>query len=146
MAKSGVLRIPSTMLLKFTTTDMLNTGLIDVASGERAYEIVTVTQAGLAVECSSSDAANSSSFTSSSSVLAEVSPLKEQDPSLALPTLPERRLTTITDASGQTVAQLSWTGRHPQITISDEKVGGLTDLFGSNTVRFMYVFSPVIQW
>ena len=30
------------MLLKFTAPDMLNTSLIDVATGERAYNIVTV--------------------------------------------------------------------------------------------------------
>jgi len=30
-----------------------------------------------------------------------------------------------------------WKGRRPEITICDEKVGGLNELFGSSSVRFM---------
>lgn len=126
------------MLLKFTTADMLSTALIDVATGERAYGIETVLQPApdpaLVVLPSTSSSQPCSSFASSSY-------LPEKPPRLSPPPDAEHHKTTITDASGHVHAQILWTGRQPDITIHDEHVGGLTDLFGSSTIRFMYVLS-----
>ncbi|KAF8912066.1 hypothetical protein CPB84DRAFT_1761180 [Gymnopilus junonius] len=97
------------MLLKFTSPDMFNTSLINVATNQRAYDILTI-------------------------------PLPDGDSSLPkkLSTLSdphsaERRQTILTDATGNIVANIIWNGRRPDITILDEKVGALTDLFGSST-------------
>jgi hypothetical protein len=48
------------------------------------------------------------------------------------------RHTAITNAAGDIVASVTWNGRRPKVILGDEKVGALTDLFGSSTVRFMY--------
>lgn len=105
------------MLLKFTTADILNTVLVDVSTGEQAYDIVTV--------------------------LEEVSEMQGERPSADEPSerdvlSKERRRTSIRNASGVLLVSISWTGRRPEITILDEKVGQITDLFGSSTVKFMY--------
>jgi hypothetical protein len=111
------------MLLRFTSPDMLNSSLIDVSSGQRAYHIVTGLLPPKPEDDGESDpqgplAASSSSHVSTSQ---------------------ERRYTTITDVFGSTLVSITWTGRQPDITILDENVGGLFGLFGSSTVRFMYV-------
>ncbi|KAG6860584.1 hypothetical protein C0995_009633, partial [Termitomyces sp. Mi166 len=97
------------MLLKFTTADILSTALVDVSTGERAYHIVTV------LEASATEGEKTSEVDASS----------------------ERRHTSIKDVSGTSLVSISWTGRRPDITILGEKVGQLTNLFGSSTVRFM---------
>lgn len=131
------------MLLKFTAPDMLNTSLVDVATGERAYNIVTalsppVEQAEESPEAPEQASSYSHSVSSSSSA----SFLKKSAPAMSPDELKgERRQTTITNASGDILANISWNGRRPDITIADEKVGALTDLFGSSTVRFMCVSS-----
>ncbi len=124
------------MLLKFTTIDMFNTSLINVASGERAYDIVTVPVAGKPEKVASSQEPLSSSQTAAAS--RDFSPIKEY------PTLSEekedgvtRRQTQIKDASGHVVVDVHWEGRHPHITIDGTEVGGLNDLFGTSSVRFM---------
>ncbi|KAG6854555.1 hypothetical protein C0991_004891 [Blastosporella zonata] len=104
------------MLLKFTSADMFNTALIDVSTGERAYDIVTV------LEPPTADKAQPPSESAESSL--DV-------------TSNERRHTCIRDASGSSLVSISWNGRRPDISILDEKVGQLTDLFGSSTVKFM---------
>lgn len=109
------------MLLKFTTVDMLNTALIDVSTGQRVYDIATILlppPSEAEKEVASVASAEESPVASSSSQ--------------------ECRHTSITDSSGNSIVSISWSGRHPDITILDEKIGGLTDLFGSTTVRFMY--------
>ena len=112
------------MLLRFTTADMLNTALIEVASGARVYSIVTVpAESGIV-----SQTKEFSACTSCSEKFSSAPPLRCK-----------RRRTTVMDSSGQPVASMIWNGRHPDITIGEEHVGGLTDLFGSSTVRFMYV-------
>ncbi|KAF5358413.1 hypothetical protein D9756_001295 [Leucocoprinus leucothites] len=124
------------MLLKFTTTDMFNTLLIDVASGERTYEINTVSVSGpleksrplLEPLSSSKTAAPSEEFFPAKEYYATPEP---HDPSVSY------RQTEIRDASGTVVAEVQWEGRHPHITIDGQKVGGLNDLFGASTVRFM---------
>lgn len=129
------------MLFKLAGPDMLNTTLIDVASGARAYNIVTVLSPipekpekvykALALPSLSSH----TSASSSTSLF-----LKKSAPALSPEELKgEQRQTTIADVSGSVVAHITWNGRHPDITIGDEKVGALTDLFGSTTVRFMFV-------
>jgi hypothetical protein len=132
------------MLFKFTAPDMLNTSLVDVATGERAYNIVTVLSAPTApsedvVHPSSPLGASSSERSLSTNSSATF--LKKSAPAPNPVDLKgEQRQTTVTDAAGKVVANITWTGRRPNITIGDENIGPLTDLFGSSTVRFMYVF------
>ena len=107
------------MLLRFTSTDMLNSSLIDISSGQRAYHIATsLVPQELEVE-DVNDPHGPSAASSSSAAFQE------------------SRHTTITDGSGTMLVSISWTGRQPDITILDENVGGLSGLFGSSTVRFM---------
>lgn len=122
------------MLLKFTTTDMFNTSLINVATGERAYDIITVPVASTPEKAPSPREPSSSSQT----MAVSFSPIKEY------PTLSEekedgvtRRRTQIRDASGHITVDVRWEGRHPHITIDGTEVGGLNDLFGTSSVRFM---------
>ncbi|KAF8809066.1 hypothetical protein BYT27DRAFT_7241401 [Phlegmacium glaucopus] len=122
------------MLLKFTAADMLNTSLIDVATGDKAYDIVTVITAPTDIPESFSSPSNA--FASSSKSPSPIQQHKEPStPEDA--TRCERRRTKIRDAVGNIVADITWNGRRPDITIGDEKVGPLTDLFGSSTVRFL---------
>lgn len=124
------------MLLKFTTTDMFNTSLINVATGERAYEITTVLVPSKSVKAAPPPEPFSSSKTA---IVSEgFCPIKEY------PAVPEKketkvihRQTQIRDASGLVAVDVHWKGRHPHITIYDEEVGGLNDLFGTSSVRFM---------
>jgi len=106
-----------TMLLRFSAADMLNSALIDVSSGERVYEISTVLLSS-----------NEDITTSGSGNCASASQPSARE---------EQRQTLIKDAHGATVVSVTWNGRHPEITILDEEVGGLHNLFGSSTVRFM---------
>ncbi|KAG2020151.1 hypothetical protein CC2G_005519 [Coprinopsis cinerea AmutBmut pab1-1] len=133
------------MLLRFTSLDMLNTSLVDVATGDRAYEITTE----VLPDC---DASSSSSipFSGTASVLVTPSedfsstasahwkhpqPAHVSSADSAEDT--ERRRTQISDGSGNVLVDVQWKGRRPDIAICDEKIGGLTELFGSSTIRFM---------
>ncbi|TFK42332.1 hypothetical protein BDQ12DRAFT_731993 [Crucibulum laeve] len=117
------------MLLKFTTSDMLNTALIDVTTGERAYNIVTVLSPSKIAKPSSLPEALK--MQSPANAVASTSKHVEANPVVV------QRRTTITDATGKIIADMEWNGRHPDITIVDEKVGALTDLFGTSVVRFL---------
>jgi hypothetical protein len=109
------------MLLKFTTADMLNTTLIDVSNNQPAYDIATVLLPPL------------------SEVETQAVPVTSvEEPPVASSSSQQRRHTRITNCSGEPLVSITWSGRHPDITILDDKIGGLTDLFGSTTVRFMY--------
>ncbi|KAJ7272070.1 hypothetical protein B0H12DRAFT_677655 [Mycena haematopus] len=49
-----------------------------------------------------------------------------------------RRHTEIRDGAGTIVATISWVGRVPEtITLLDESVGGLVDLFASSSIQFI---------
>lgn len=127
------------MLLKFTTADMLNNSLVDVATGVKAYDIVTVLMDSMNTPESFSSlskarpqSVSSNAFASSSKSAQPKQPSTSEDITSC-----ERRRTKITDAVGNVVADIIWNGRRPDITIGDEKVGALTDLFGSSTVRFL---------
>ncbi|KAJ7074186.1 hypothetical protein C8F01DRAFT_1099549 [Mycena amicta] len=51
---------------------------------------------------------------------------------------PVRRQTEIRDAAGLVVGAIGWSGRVPhQITILDEQVGGLVDLFATKTLQLL---------
>jgi len=100
------------MLLKFTAPDMFNSALINVSTGKLAYDIITVLQQPEA---------------ESTSDLPKECASKET------------RCTTINDASGSRLVSVVWDGRHPDITVLGERIGGMTDLFTSTTVQFMYV-------
>ncbi|KAJ7157005.1 hypothetical protein C8R43DRAFT_1125561 [Mycena crocata] len=51
---------------------------------------------------------------------------------------PVRRQTEIRDGAATIVATISWVGRVPQhITLLDESVGGLVDLFAASTIQFI---------
>jgi len=124
----------------------LNTSLVDVATGECAYDVTTTlaedsetpSPESLRWPSSGSSAQttreaqttskSSATIASASSAFPKQSHDEESDPL--------RRKTTITDATGTIVAEIQWKGRRPSITICDEKVGALADLFGS-TVPFL---------
>ena len=130
------------MLLRFSSTDILNTSLLDVATGQRAYEIITET-----VEPSEASSSKSTLF----SPTASIDPLPSFDGSETAASVQrpgpswthsdedfEGRQTRIVDASGNGVVNVRWKdGRPNSITIDNEKVGGLNDLFGSSAVPFM---------
>ncbi|PPQ67467.1 hypothetical protein CVT24_011524 [Panaeolus cyanescens] len=119
------------MLLKFTAPDMLNSALVDVATGSRAYDITTVFSSP-EPPCPKSESSSHPEPSSSSG------PKKISDkPAVEIASNTIYRKTTVRDSDGKVVAQMDWTGRRPSITIRDEKIGGLTELFGSNTVPFM---------
>ncbi|KAJ6525739.1 hypothetical protein B0H19DRAFT_1198823 [Mycena capillaripes] len=89
------------MLLKFTSQDLFDTALIDVATGQPAFRLATTIVAG---------------------------------PSSG----PIRRQTEIRDGAGAIVGAIDWVGRVPQaIALLDEPVGGLVELFASNTIQFI---------
>lgn len=134
------------MLLRFTTPDILNTSLVDVGTGECAYDIVTTLSddsetspesvhwpsSGSSAQTTreaQTTSKSSETMASASSVFPKQSRDEESED-------PLRRKTTITDTTGTVVAEIRWKGRRPSITICDEKVGALADLFGS-TVPFL---------
>ncbi|KAF8197575.1 hypothetical protein BJ912DRAFT_953884, partial [Pholiota molesta] len=99
------------MLFKFTAPDMLNTSLVDVATGERAYNIVTVL---------SHPRHPLRTWPPNSPLIASSSErttfLKKSAPA-------PNPADHITDAAGKVVANITWTGRRPNITIGDENIG-----------------------
>ncbi|KAJ7219566.1 hypothetical protein GGX14DRAFT_592775 [Mycena pura] len=87
-------------LLKFTSQDIFNATLVDVATDKAAFRLTTNIIAG------PSDLA--------------------------------RRQTEIRDGAGAVVGIIGWVGRTPhEITILDESVGGLVDLFATKTIQFI---------
>ena len=124
------------MLLKFTTTNMFNTFLIDVATGERAYEINTISISSPPAKTKPLSEPLSSSKTAASSQ--ELLPVKDHYTALESRT-PDAifRQTQVRDAVGTIIAEIQWEGRCPHFTINGQKVGGLNDLFGTSSVRFM---------
>ena len=134
------------MLLRFTTPDILNTSLVDVTTGECSYDITTT----LAEDSKTTpESLHWPSSRSSAQTTREVQPTSKSSETIASVSSafpkqlldeeskePSRRKTTITDATGTIVAEIQWKGRRPSITICDEKVGALADLFGS-TVPFL---------
>jgi hypothetical protein len=94
------------MLLRFTSQDLFESVLVDVATCQPAFHLSTTVVAG---------------------------------PSAG----PVRRQTEIRDGAGAIVGTIGWVGRVPQsITLLDESVGGLVDLFASSTIQFMFVSFP----
>ncbi|KAJ7685456.1 hypothetical protein DFH06DRAFT_1158555 [Mycena polygramma] len=89
------------MLLKFTSEDLFDTALIDVATGHPAFTLSTSVVPG---------------------------------PSSG----PIRRETEIRDGAGTIAGTIEWVGRVPRaITLLDESVGGLVDLFASDSIQFI---------
>ncbi|KAF5315515.1 hypothetical protein D9611_004966 [Ephemerocybe angulata] len=136
------------MLLRFTSPDMLNSALVDVASGERAFEVTTELLADLPTPSPSgsevfsplsSVAQNDSEPSPSTSSVHWAAHQQQPVPSTSQskPCGPDLRRTRISSSSGEVLVDVMWKGRHPEITICGERIGGLTDLFGSSSIRFM---------
>ncbi|KAF8891297.1 hypothetical protein BD779DRAFT_1514472 [Infundibulicybe gibba] len=126
------------MLLKFTAVDMFNTTLVDIETGEQAFQITTSLLPPPVISLETTEEDENSSLSSSYSTSSISSSwLSKKCRSPPPPPDAEYRHTNITDASGISIATISWTGRQPDISIGDEKVGALNNLFGSSTVRFM---------
>lgn len=102
------------MLLKFTSLDMLNTSLVNSTTGKLTYKIITSVKADSSTSSVSSD-------------------LASEDAAQVL------RTTHISDPSGKILANIAWTGRRPDITIGDEKIGALTDLFEASSTKILFV-------
>ncbi|KAF9564424.1 hypothetical protein CPC08DRAFT_685293 [Agrocybe pediades] len=109
------------MLLRFTSPDMLNTSLVDVATGQRVYDIMTAPLPDKEGRHKPAD---------------ENKPTASSSSSFVEPRDMTRRRTRITNAVGKVIANLEWTGRCPDITIGDEHIGPMTELFGTSTVPF----------
>jgi hypothetical protein len=116
------------MLLKFTTPDMLNSQLVDATTGETAFTIVTT------LDPSSSSASSSASSVS----LSQKMHLSEESRSKI------KRNTHITDTSGTILVDICWTGRRPCITIGNQKVGGLSELFDTAYTNISFVLSLLV--
>ncbi|KAJ8523101.1 hypothetical protein ONZ45_g366 [Pleurotus djamor] len=108
---------------QFTSTDILNTSLIDAHSGLVAYDITTA--------CIDSQDSTTKLGQLSQSDQTESTSSRPSEPGR-----PSKRRTTIQDSTGATVCDISWNGRLPEITIGDELVGPLKSLFGSTGVPF----------
>ncbi|RXW19627.1 hypothetical protein EST38_g6223 [Candolleomyces aberdarensis] len=125
---------------------MLNTSLIDVATGERAFEITTEllpelartpSPAGSEVFSGTSSVVLTPSAPSSSTSSVHWARQQRDSQSSNPKECPDLRRTRISDPSGKTLVDVMWKGRHPSITICGEKIGALTALFGSSSIRFM---------
>jgi len=115
---------------------MFNTFLIDVATGERAYEINTVSVPSPPAKPKPLSEPLPSSDTTAPSQ--KFSPLKRHyaisesaDPEVVF------RQTQIRDTAGTLVAEIQWEGRCPHFTINGQEIGRLHDLFGTSSARFM---------
>jgi hypothetical protein len=98
------------MLLKFSTNDMLNCELVDIATGHAAFYLTT----------------NITSVRVSESA----------DDEMALEFV-ECRTTSIRSSDGDIVAEIHWDGRKPdRLTIMDEEIISIQKLFGNSSVRF----------
>ncbi|KAF9265628.1 hypothetical protein L218DRAFT_957228 [Marasmius fiardii PR-910] len=112
------------MILRFTSSDMLNSSLVDISTGETMYTIITT---GL----SSSDACSSTSSPSQEEHLSE----KWQ-----LSTDTTRRQTRIHagDTTASTpLSEINWKGRRPDIKIGGEHIGTLARLFDTTHVKLL---------
>lgn len=124
-----ILPMPSStqFLYQFTSVDILNTSLIDVHTGASTYQIVT-----------SPDTPEGSSSKITQLSRSDETSAAGSDGELDGAEVPKRR-TVIHDAAGDVVCEVAWNGRIPDITLGDEKVGPLKQLFGSTGVPFRYV-------
>ncbi len=114
-------------LYQFTSLDILNTSLVDVHTGASTYQIVT-----------SPDTPEGSSPKITQLSRSDETSAAGSDGELEGAEAPKRR-TVIYDAAGDVVCDIAWNGRIPDITLGDEKVGPLKQLFGSTGVPFRYV-------
>jgi hypothetical protein len=140
------------MLLRFTAPDLLNTSLIDVATGKCAYDISTflVEETDQPTKDSESPQWTACGSFAQTSCGPQMSPRSSETAASSSPAFVEHshpeepeepmkfqsRKTKVTDAAGAVVADIHWRGRHPTITICNEKVGALAALFGSTSVPF----------
>ncbi|KAL0946779.1 hypothetical protein HGRIS_012952 [Hohenbuehelia grisea] len=113
------------MLLRFTSTDMLNTSLVDPITGNSVYDIVT----GLHKSCSDWEAPSRASSSNTAASPSSMSPASTES------TI-EHRYTCIQDAQGKVVCEITWNGRHPSITFGHERIASLSDLFGRTDIPF----------
>ncbi|KAG7092735.1 hypothetical protein E1B28_009063 [Marasmius oreades] len=109
------------MILRLTSSDMLNSSLVDISTGETIYTVITI---GLA----SSDASSSTHSSSLSQT--------------------EYQLTTDTTirktriyAGGSTesilLSEINWKGRRPDIKIGNEHIGTLANLFDTAHTKLL---------
>jgi hypothetical protein len=97
------------MILRFSTSDMLNCELINVATGQTTFHLVT----------------NLTSIRVSASNCSET----------ALDLIQCRK--TLIRQLGVDAAEISWEGRKPgHLSIMGEELNGIQELFGKSTVRF----------
>ncbi|KAK7054634.1 hypothetical protein VNI00_003097 [Paramarasmius palmivorus] len=107
------------MLLRLTSPDILNTSLVDSSTGQVAYLIVTTESPSTCRDSSSSSHTQSSS---------QADFTVEHE---------EMRTTIISDVEGKQLGEIAWRGRRPSITISDERVGTLADLFDTTSTKLL---------
>lgn len=106
------------MLLKFLSSDILNSTLIDVQTGRFYCKIAT----------RALDSPRSS--TSSSPCPTPIYGVNPED-NIPKPR-PPRRKTWVFNYDQEVVAEIVWNGRRPLVTIGQEIVGGVEDLFDTS--------------
>ncbi|KAK7467399.1 hypothetical protein VKT23_004455 [Stygiomarasmius scandens] len=135
------------MLLRLTSSDMLNTNLVDASTGETLYNVITfvvdsrdtsppLPDATLPFGIISPSIASTSSKTSSPAC---APPAKEKaQPAPTTPSSTQHRKTEIrASQSGALLADIIWNGRRPDITLLGQHVGPLTALFDTTTVPLL---------
>lgn len=127
--------LPPVMILKFTTADMLNTDLVDAATGAPTYSIIT------AVDLTANDGEEDATLSpphadDKHALVSENDNLSSYLP----PPPPPARRTWVYDASGKVQLEIGWNGRRPEeFILAGKKIGGLSNLFGTSTVQFLSV-------
>lgn len=142
-------RDPVLMLLRLNSSDILNTCLVDISTGQTLYKVATVVQEtsqsldedledGSRVDpLNISGPCFSSSFSQectlgkvvSSTVTATVRPRPSASVTI--------RRTQVHNNAGKLVAEIIWRGRRPDITIGQERIQNLSKLFNTSDAKIM---------
>lgn len=113
------------MLLKFTSSDIENTSILDCSTGAAAYYVSTSSL------CARSRSQSTSSLRSSASG----GPSSKEKLYL-----PEQKITSLLGSDGQILAEILWEERHASvIRIGRETLAGTGEIFDAAFVKVLYV-------
>ncbi|KAL0574689.1 hypothetical protein V5O48_007274 [Marasmius crinis-equi] len=110
------------MILRLTSSDMLNTSLVDIATNQILYTVATI--------------AEPSSPSSSSSITSRGESLDEQEASTDK-TIRTTQIFLGNSTLSVPACELHWKGRRPDITIGHEHIGPLAALFDTSSVKLL---------
>jgi hypothetical protein len=109
------------MLLKFVSSDILNSVLEDATTGTAVYKIATSTL---------EEAASSSTSTSDTEIE---------------PAMQSKRRTSIYDSKGTALCDITWHGRKPSIRVGATNFEDLSQLYDTCAARITYVSHLNVQ-